>query len=171
MLKTQGHYKLVTMKIDPKFASLAALLVLLGFGAGYLLSTEPDVSFQNPDITLSVDPECKLNEAACERPIAEAGSMLFSIGPKPVLGASPLTFELTTNNIDVDRAAIDLKGVSMNMGSYRLLLEADGEGGFRTEGNLPVCVRNQMLWQADVWLQSPKLGLIKVPFQFTAYKR
>jgi len=163
-------YTVDSMKINYKFISLAALLLLLGFGAGYFLSGEPVDIYQNPDLNLAIDPECALNEAACDRQISAGGSVEFSIGPKPILGASPLMFELSTQNLDVQSVVIDLEGVSMNMGRYRFELEPDGKGRFIAAGNLPVCVRNQMAWQADVWLDTRAQGLIKVPYLFTAYK-
>lgn len=158
------------MKINYKFASLAGLLLMLGFGAGYFLNSESVKLDQDPDLSLPVDPQCVLNEAACERKLSAGGTIEFSIGPKPILGASPLTFNLSVDQLDVQSAAIELKGVSMNMGSYRFDLAADGNGGFIAEGNLPVCVRNQMQWQADVWLKTRAQGLVKVSYLFTAYK-
>ena len=158
------------MEINFKFASLAVLLLMLGFGAGYFLSSEPVDLYQDPDLTLSVDVECVLNDAACNTLLADSSTFSFAIGPKPILGASPLSFKLSVENIDVHSAVLDLKGVSMNMGSYRFDLEPDGKGGFMAEGNLPVCVRNQMQWQAEVWLKTSEQGLIKAPYLFTAYK-
>jgi hypothetical protein len=158
------------MKINYKFASLAGLLLLLGFGAGYFLNSQPANLYEEADLSLPVDPDCVLNEAVCERNIAASGSVEFSIEPRPILGASPLTFKLSADNLEVLSAAIELKGVSMNMGSYRFDLQQDGNGGFIAEGNLPVCVRNQMLWQADVWIETRVQGRIKVSYLFTAYK-
>ena len=158
------------MKINYKFASLAGLLLMLGFGAGYFLQSESFKPVQGPDLSLQVDPDCVLNEAACERKITATGTIEFSIGPRPILGASPLTFNLSVDKLDVQSASIELKGVSMNMGSYRFDLAPDGNGRFIAEGNLPVCVRNQMLWQADVWLKTRAQGLVKVSYLFTAYK-
>ncbi len=164
------HHTIERMEINFKFASLAVLLLMLGFGAGYFFSSEPVDLYQNPDLTLSVDTECVLNDTVCETSLANSSTLSFSIGPKPILGASPLSFELSVENIDVQGAVLDLKGVSMNMGSYRYEFEPDGKGGFMVEGNLPVCVRNQMQWQADLWLKTSEQGLIKAPYLFTAYK-
>ncbi len=163
-------FTLDQMEINYKFASLAGLLLMLGFGAGYFLNSESVKLDQEPDLSLPIDPECVLNEAVCERKITPAGTIEFSIGPKPILGASPLTFNLSVDQLDVQSAVIELKGVSMNMGSYRFDLEPDGNGGFIAEGNLPVCVRNQMQWQADVWLKTRAQGLVKASYLFTAYK-
>ena len=163
------RYTVGKMKIDLKFISLGLLVLLLGFGAGYFLQ-KPDNVYRDPDLTLSADPECVLNEAACKTSIIDDGTIDFSIRPRPILGASPLSFTLSTENIEIKGAALDLSGVDMNMGSYRFELEADTDGGYGAAGNLPVCVRNQMQWQADLWLNTRNHGLIKVPYIFTAYK-
>jgi hypothetical protein len=153
-----------------KFISLALLLLLLGFGAGYFLNSELVDIRQDPDLSLYVDPECVLNDVACETALVNSGIINFSIGPKPIVGASPLSFYLSVENIEVQDAALDLKGVNMNMGSYRFEFEPDSNGVYVAKGNLPVCVGNQMQWQADVWLKTHERGLIKVPYLFTAYK-
>lgn len=163
-------YRLLWMKINFKFISLGLIMLVLGFGAGYVLNNKPAQVYRDPDLTLPVDPKCVLNEVACKTLIESGGSVSFSIGPRPILGASPLVFKLQAENLDIQSVALDLQGVSMNMGSYRFELEADGKGGYLAEGNLPVCVRNQMQWQADIWLQTRKQGLIKLPYFFTAYK-
>lgn len=158
------------MYMNYKFTSLALLLLLLGFGSGYFLQNEPVDIYQDPDINLNIDPECALNDAACKTTLANSGTMNFSINPRPILGASPLSFEFSVENIQVQAAVLVLTGVSMNMGSYRFELEPEGDGVYVAEGNLPVCVRNQMLWQAEVWLNTLEQGLMKVPYRFTAYK-
>ena len=158
------------MKINFKFVALAGLLLLLGFGTGYIMNSESVELDQNPDLSLPVEPQCVLNEATCVRKLTPSGTIEFSIGPRPIRGASPLTFNLSVDQLDVQSAAIELKGVSMNMGSYRFDLAADGNGRFTAEGNLPVCIRGQMRWQADVWLKTRTRGLVKVSYMFTAYK-
>jgi len=134
------------------------------------MSSEPVDIYQNPGLSMPVDPDCVLNEAVCESKLAGGGTIGLMIGPKPILGASPLKFELSTQNLEVESAVIDLEGVDMNMGRYRFELDPDGESKFVAAGNLPVCVRNQMVWQADVWLNTRNQGLIKQSYIFTAYK-
>lgn len=163
------HYTVAAMKIDLKFAALAALVLLLGFGAGFLLSM-PGEGFTEPDVSLELDPQCQLNQGACERTLAQGGVVQFAVGPQPILGAAPLHFELDVRNLDIRSAAVDLSGVDMNMGSYRFELEAEAQGLYRADGTLPVCVRNRMLWQADLWLKTRKRGVIRIPYRFTAFK-
>ena len=157
------------MKIDLKFVSLGLLLVLLGFGAGYVLQVS-DSDTRAPDHSLAYDPECNLNQAACRTAILDRGAIYFSIEPNPIYGASPLVFELKGEGIGLQSAVLNLSGLDMNMGSYRFELESNGTGGFTTTGNLPVCVRNQMQWKAELRLNTREHGLVQLPYIFTAYK-
>lgn len=161
------------MKLDLKFISLGALLLLLGFGAGYYLQMAPQRKILDPDLELSINKNCELNQAACETPVQGDGSLLFSIEPRPIYGVSPLLFTLksTHGSLVIKDAVIDLSGTEMNMGSYRFEFEAAGPGVFQAKGTLPVCIRNQMEWQANVWLDTKQQGLIKVPYIFIAAKK
>ncbi len=162
------------MSVDPKLIALGALVCVIGFGAGYFYQSEPHNPYLNPDVVLTLDQDCGLNQASCERAINETASIQFSIEPRPIMAVSPLVFSLDSRHLDIESAVIDLSGTDMNMGNYRFELKPDGQRDgvdqFIAEGNLPVCVRNQMDWQADVWLQTKQQGLIKVPHVFTAYK-
>lgn len=170
-VKTECIY-LHLMKMDLKFISLGVLLLLLGFGAGYYLQTAPQREYLNPDIELSVDKDCELNQAACKTRLQGNELLSFSIEPRPIYGVSPLVFTLrTAQGMDIKNAVVDLSGTEMNMGSYRFEFESDGSGVFQAKGTLPVCIRNQMEWQAIVWLDSKQQGLIKAPYIFTAAKR
>ena len=85
---------------------------------------------------------------------------------------SPLVFTVkAAQGLDIQNAVIDLSGTEMNMGSYRFEFEAVGSGVFEAKGTLPVCIRNQMEWQAVVWLDTKQQGLIKAPYIFTAAKK
>ncbi len=162
------------MSADPKLIALGALVLVIGFGAGFFYQSMPNNPYLNPDVVLSVDQDCGLNQAGCERKIKELGSIRFAVEPRPIMAMSPLVFSLETQDLEVESAVIDLSGVDMNMGSYRFVFDSnqqnEGVGQFIARGNLPVCVRNKMDWQADIWLQTKRQGLLKVAHVFTAYK-
>ena len=169
MLRERCLYTVAGMRIDYKFVSLGALLVLLGFAAGYLLPLSGGQA-REPDYSLAYDPQCNLNEAACRTRILDQGALSFSIEPRPIYGASPLAFAVQADGLDVEAATLTLSGVSMDMGSYHFELEADGSDTYQVDGNLPVCVRNQMQWKAELRLKTRSHGLVLVPYIFTAYK-
>lgn len=160
------------MKMDLKFISLGILLLLLGFGAGYYLQTAPQHEYLDPDIEVDLDPDCELNQAACEALIQGIGLLSFSIEPRPIYGVSPLVFTLKMEQgLALKKSVIDLSGTEMNMGSYRFEFEPAGSGIYQAKGTLPVCIRDQMEWQAVVWLDTEQQGLVKVPYIFTAAKK
>lgn len=162
-------YNVAPMKFDRKFVSLAVLLLLAGFGAGYVLHFGAP-EYAEPDLAVALDPDCSLNGEACVRALPGDAVVSLSIVPQPVLGASPLEFILQGDGIEIEDAVVDLSGVDMNMGSYRFEFVADERGGYRVEAVLPVCVRNQMQWHAALWLHTRGHGLVQVPYEFTAYK-
>ena len=163
------RYTVALMKIDLKFASLGLLLVLLGFGTGYVMQISDDDT-REPDHILDYDPACNLNQAECRTAILDKGVVSLSIEPRPIYGASPLIFDLRVEDLEIQSAVLNLSGVDMNMGSYRFELEPDRAGGYMIDGNLPVCVRNQMQWKADLRLKTREHGVVLVPYIFTAYK-
>lgn len=158
------------MAIDKKFASLGALILLAGLGVGYTLNRMPENAYINPDVTLTVDEQCALNTADCIVELSNDSAISFNIAPRPIKGVSPLVFSLNVDNLEIKQAVIDLTGVDMNMGSYRFAFESQGNNLYTANGNLPVCIRNQMLWQADIWLDTKQQGLVKVPYIFSAQK-
>jgi len=160
------------MRIDPKFISLLVLLSLLGFGGGYYLKSRPAPEYQpeNPDLVIPLDARCDLNQADCETNLPGVGAIIFSIQPRPIMGVSPLQFRVQTQGLVLRHAVLELSGVDMNMGLTRLAMHADETGRYVADGSLSVCVRDQMQWRAELWLDTRSRGLIKVPYIFTAAK-
>ena len=158
------------MPIDQKLTALGGLILLLGLAAGYTLSRTPNNEFVKPDMAFTIDPECALNQASCVTALTEDSTLEFNIEPRPIQGISPLVFSISAQNLDIKQAVVDLSGVDMNMGSYRFELKPEADDHYTADGNLPVCVRGQMLWQADVWLDTRQKGLIKIPYVFSASK-
>ncbi len=158
------------MPIDNKSMALGGLILLLGLAAGYTLSHSPKNDFVNPDLALSIDPDCTLNEASCVTTLTDDSALEFKIEPRPIQGISPLVFSISAPNLEIKQAVIDLSGIDMNMGSYRFEFKPKGDNLYAANGNLPVCVRGQMLWQADIWLETKQKGLVKVPYIFSVVK-
>ena len=70
---------------------------------------------------------------------------------------------------DAETVEVDLQGLDMNMGFNRPKLASLGDGHFRGEGMLPVCVRDAMEWEAKVLVHSDD-GLRAAPFRFITVK-
>ena len=57
----------------------------------------------------------------------------------------------------------------MNMGPNNVTLKPQQPGLYSGQGMLPVCIRNSMEWQADVYVQTDE-GIFVAPFIFVTRK-
>ncbi len=108
---------------------------------------------------------CDLQKQACRRALPGGGELVFEILPRPIPLVQPLQLKVDVKGLEVDGVEVDFSGVTMNMGYNRPRLERVGEGRFRGEGMLPVCVRQRMDWEAKVLLHLPH-GVLAVPYRF-----
>ena len=155
------------MLIDKKLATLGGLILLLGLGAGLTINRTPLDQFNTPDLELKTDEECELNSASCSTKLFTQSSISFAVEPHPINAVSPLTFTLETTHLTLNQAILYLSSLEMNLGRYRLKFTSRGENQYIATGHLPVCIRNKLQWQAEVWLETKYKGLIKVPYRFT----
>lgn len=143
----------------------ALMLALILVGAiGYKLSP---LLMPQADLTIAPLAGCDLNRGACSADLPGGGALKFEITPQPIPLASPFSMRLELTGMQVQRAAIDFAGVSMNMGFNRPALEATGPGRFAGQATLPVCVTGRMTWQATVLLEQGSQR-IAIPFRFDA---
>jgi hypothetical protein len=80
------------------------------------------------------------------------------------------TLELTvsTTDLPVRGVSVDIRGLNMDMGLNRTVLERGGDGRWRGETILPVCSQRRMQWEAAVRLETtPPL---EVPFAFATLR-
>ena len=146
-------------------AGLLIAAAVLGATAWYF----KDYFHPKATVELALDRNCDLHSGACSRPLPGGGEIRFSIEPKEIPLTRPLQLEVTVSGLAVDDVEIDFSGANMNMGYNRPHLKAVGQGVFRGEGLLPVCVRQRMLWNARVLLYTSD-GILAVPFQFETVK-
>jgi hypothetical protein len=66
----------------------------------------------------------------------------------------PLQVDVHIDGLAADKVEIDFAGPSMNMGYNRQALVAGGQGRYRGEAMLPVCVSGAMTWQARLLIDS-----------------
>lgn len=114
--------------------------------------------------TAALDPDCMLNHGACSASLADGASVTIAIEPRPIIAASPLHISLQTQGMEATGVVVDFRGESMNMGLNQFRMEPQESGHFRVEAVLPVCVRNSMLWIAEVQVATPR-GLLIFPFR------
>lgn len=115
------------------------------------------------------DKSCDLQKSACELSIPTGGKISLSIEPRPIPLVQKLAIQVNTQSIEAESIAVDFKGTTMNMGPNSVTLKAQTPGQFGGQGMLPVCVRNRMEWQADVYIQTNE-GIIVAPFIFETWK-
>ena len=115
------------------------------------------------------DKSCDLQKSACKLALPEGGEVTLSIEPRPIPLVKQLNISVNAQTIKPDSVVVDFKGTTMNMGPNNVTLKAQTEEFFSGNGMLPVCVRNRMEWQADVYLKTEK-GIIVAPFIFETVK-
>lgn len=119
---------------------------------------------------VAVDKSCDLQKGECRLTLPDGGYISLSIEPRPIPLVQKFNIKVNTNSVDVNAVAIDFKGTTMNMGPNNVTLESLQNGTYTGQAMLPVCIRNSMEWQADVYLQGKK-GIIVAPFVFVTRKK
>jgi len=143
---------------------LMAVLAGVAYYKSQLAKQENVLARANPDKT------CDLHKNACQLDLPDGRKVRLSIDPKPI----PLVtkFDIQVNiegEPDIKSVLVDFKGTSMNMGPNTVKLTAKSNGQYNGNGMLPVCVRNSMEWQAEVWVRTDQ-GTLIAPFLFVTHK-
>ena len=146
--------------------SLVDLALILALASvvvvGYKLSP---LLLAKADVTVAVTPGCDLNRSACAADLPAGGRVELAITPRPLPLVRPLQIMVTVTGRVADKVAIDFAGQSMDMGYNRQPLTADGQGHYRGEAMLPVCVSGSMVWRATLIIDGGRQR-IAVPFLF-----
>lgn len=124
----------------------------------------PEVAYR-----AALDDSCDLRAGACQSALPDGGSVTFGIEPRAIPVVKPLTFDVQITGLTVESVEIDFVGTDMNMGFNRPKLQRVGEGHFRGNGILPVCVRDAMEWEARVLMKTAS-GLYSAPYRFVTVK-
>ncbi len=132
------------------------------------LTADQSCDLQKTDCTLAWD---KGNLPTAKEDLSPAkGFVTLSITPRPIPLVKPIQISVQLKNLsNIEAVAVDFKGTTMNMGPNNVKLTLAENNTWRGSGMLPVCIRNQMEWQADVYLQTPQ-GIIVAPFIFLTRK-
>ncbi|MEN8168703.1 MAG: hypothetical protein ABFS08_00590 [Pseudomonadota bacterium] len=115
--------------------------------------------------TAPLDSNCMLNIEPCTATLSNGSSATLAIAPHPIVAATPMQLSLQLNGIAAQDVEIHFRGESMNMGLSQFILTHQSGGNFAGEAILPVCVRNSMIWIADVLVATPQ-GKLAFPFRF-----
>ena len=120
--------------------------------------------------TAAADPNCNLQADACNVTFSDGTEVSLAVQPTPIPLLKPITLQSTVKGANAKRVEVDIVGVDMNMGYIRPELSSAGVSGlFEGESILPVCILNEMEWEARVMVHSDA-GLLVAPFRFTTRK-
>ena len=149
----------------PLIWTITALLVLVVIAvAGYKYREQ----MRNTVIaTASMDKQCMVNLSPCTASLSNASAHL-TISPQPIVATRPMQVSLQLEGLEAERVEIHFRGESMNMGLSQFTLVQQAGGSYSGEAILPVCVRNSMIWIADVLATTPN-GKIAFPFRFESF--
>ncbi len=148
-----------------------SLVALLAAAVLVLLATQRE-RFLSPPVaeTAALDAHCDLNQSACTVALPKGGQLTFAIQPRPVPVARPLKLSVTLKGRQANTVEVDFVGLNMNMGFNRPRLERRQEGVFAGPGELAVCTRRKMDWEARVLLHTDD-GIVMAPFRFSTLRR
>jgi len=146
---------------------LSGVLIVVLLLAGYY---KVEMARKNTILaTLELDKSCDLQKTACRLNLPNGGSVTLDMQPKPIPLVQNFSIKVNTQVIKVEAISVDFKGTTMNMGPNSRKLKRSEPSLFTGTGMLPVCIRNSMEWQADVYLQTSE-GIIVAPFVFITRK-
>lgn len=93
--------------------------------------------------------QCDLSEGNCA--ITESAlAARLTLQPQPVIVMEPMTITFASEQFEGDTVTVLFRGVGMDMGLNRFVLQRDANGSYRGQGVLPICVQDRMPWQVDV---------------------
>ncbi len=120
--------------------------------------------------TATLNSECDLTQSECTSSFPDGTIVSLSIEPKPIPVLQPLKLTSKINGVDVSNVEVDIVGIGMNMGYIRPELSTvESDGQYSGDSILPVCILDEMQWEARVMVHSNS-GLMVAPFRFVTRK-
>lgn len=163
------------------FLELAAWVLGLGLliFAGWMLAPR---LMPPAEINASAEAGCDLQTSSCQALSQDGASISLSITPRPIKVMQPLQLAVEARKkdgspISAEQLIVDFQGIDMNMGFNQVLLRKEAQkdaqkdtppaenGRYVGSAVLPICITNEMLWQATVMLKA-ELRQINAAFRF-----
>lgn len=152
----------------PRYA-VGLVVVFIGLAVAAFLVAR---SWQGPDATpferLAAPGACDLRAGPCTQRVG-AGQLEFEIAPVDIPLMTTLTLRVRTDSLDVSGVSVEIRGLNMDMGLNRTVLQRDQGDVWVGETILPVCSQRRMEWEAAVQLAMPTP--MEVPFPFATNRR
>lgn len=102
---------------------------------------------------------CNLHDGPCKVQLSNHAELTFEITPHPIPLMKPLKFQAYAEGIDLPFIELKIFATNMNMGFHTFKLYAKGNGLFVGEGMLPTCVVGNMIWQANLVIETSQQSL------------
>ena len=142
---------------------LAAIIAVVGWKLWHVLNPPRTA-------TAALDPACDLHSGPCFSTFEDGTRVSLTINPQPIPILEQLTLDSEIQGVSARKVEVDIVGVNMNMGYIRPELNATGsDGHFAGESILPVCILDEMEWEARLMVHSDN-GLMVAPFRFITRK-
>lgn len=112
--------------------------------------------------------DCDLQTRDCAVALPGSGSLRVRFNDRPVHAMDEFIVDMQASPGKVLKLVVD--GVNMDMGFNEFIVEHVGEDVYRAQVLLPICIRKQMIWDLNVYVESNG-RLFKVPFRFATVGR
>lgn len=103
-----------------------------------------------------MEASCDLAKGPCEATFPDGVVVVMAASPQPAGPSDTLEITLTVKG-DAEPVAVELQGVDMAMGLFRMPVVRSGQT-WTASGPLPVCTTDRMQWRADVVLDDRVAG-------------
>ena len=143
------------------------IMILLGFaalgGLAYLAAYHWQAQQTRQYSRVQAVEDCDLRAGACRRAVA-GGWVSLSITPRTIPLMQPLHLSVEIDGLVAHAVQVEIRGLNMDMGLNRTLLQGIQDGRWEGETILPICSQRRMQWEAAVRLDGD--GRFEVPFVF-----
>jgi len=99
-------------------------------------------------------PDCDLGQGPCFSRLDSGERVELRIKPTHMPVLTSVQLEVKTEKIPVKKISIFFKGVEMDMGEFHYALSRQREGLYSAQTILPTCIQDQMIWQAQVHIET-----------------
>ena len=106
---------------------------------------------------------CELAQGVCSQPIAST-AVTLRITPAEIPLMQTLRLAVDTGTLDAAGVAVAIRGLNMDMGLNRTVLDRREDGLWHGETILPICSQRRMEWEAAVQMDADVP--IELPFLF-----
>lgn len=144
-----------------------AFLLLCG-GLAYVAAQGWQWLFPAMALEARTDGGCDLHQGPCIVRFQDGTVVSLDIEPKTIRPMEPLVLRVTVAGVNAHDVTLDFEGARMNMGRLSADIREMSDGSFAGDAILPVCIRRQMTWQANVGVRSPQ-GSYQAFFEFEVY--